>query len=71
MKLRAFGVKNPLQAKQEKITQLLENNKRYYPTDGRGNVDEWGAVIKKQVENFELQKQSQERERLLQMQNYG
>ena len=60
-----------MQAKQEKITQLLENNKRYYPTDGRGNVDEWGAVIKKQVENFELQKQSQERERLLQMQNYG
>ena len=43
--------------KQAKINELLENNKRYYPTDGKGNIDEWGAVIKRQVEAFELQKQ--------------
>lgn len=43
--------------KQDKINSLLENNKRYYPTDGKGNIDEWGAVIKRQVETFELQKQ--------------
>lgn len=60
-----------MHSKQDKINQLLENNKRYYPTDGKGNVDEWGAVIKKQVENFELHKQMQERERVLQKQNYG
>lgn len=39
--------------KQEKINQLLENNKRYYPTDAKGNIDEWGAVIKKQAEIYE------------------
>eukprot|EP00347_Sterkiella_histriomuscorum_P002848 403366567 len=57
--------------KQEKINQLLENNKRYYPTDGKGNIDEWGAVIKRQVETFELQRQLQEQAKAAQMQNYG
>ncbi|CDW73158.1 UNKNOWN [Stylonychia lemnae] len=57
--------------KQEKINQLLENNKRYYPTDGKGNIDEWGAVIKRQVEAFELQKQLQDKVKVHQMQNYG
>lgn len=57
--------------KQDKINQLLDNNKRYYPVDGKGNIDEWGAVIKRQVETFELQKQQQEQARVFQMQNYG
>jgi hypothetical protein len=30
---------------------MLEQNMRYYPTDNKGNIDEWGAVIKKQIEN--------------------
>jgi hypothetical protein len=47
LKFRSFGVKKPLDEKQEKINQLMDANKRYYPTDHRGNIDEWGAVIKK------------------------
>jgi len=47
LKFRAFGVKRPLDEKQEKINNLLEQSKRYYPTDQKGNVDEWGAVIKR------------------------
>jgi hypothetical protein len=35
----------------------MENNRRYYPTDPKGNVDEWGAVIKRQVENYEREQQ--------------
>ena len=27
--------------------------KRYYPVNRHGQVDEWGAVIKKQAENYE------------------
>ena len=71
LKFRAFGVKRPMDEKQAKINELLENNKRYYPTDGKGNIDEWGAVIKRQVEAFELQKQQQDQARAMQMQNYG
>ena len=43
--------------KQGNITQLAEQNKRYYPSDQFGNIDEWGAVIKKQVETYELARQ--------------
>jgi hypothetical protein len=28
---------------------------RYYPVDKRGNLDEWGAVIKRQGEAWERQ----------------
>ena len=47
LKFRSFGVKKGLDLKQDKIQQLHEESKRYYPTDGKGNIDEWGAVIKK------------------------
>jgi hypothetical protein len=53
LKFRAFGVKKALEHKQDKIQSLVENNQRYYPTDQKGNIDEWGAVIKRQVETFE------------------
>ena len=53
LKFRAFGVKKGLDEKQDKINQLHEENKRYYPTDGKGNIDEWSAVIKRQAETFE------------------
>ena len=32
---------------------------RYYPVDRRGNLDEWGAVIKRQGEAHERQVQEQ------------
>jgi hypothetical protein len=33
---------------------------RYYPTDGKGNIDEWGAIIKRQLETQErLQQEHQ------------
>ena len=28
---------------------------RYYPTDKHGNLDEWGAVIKRQAEAYNRQ----------------
>ena len=41
----AYGVKKPLDQKEERIKELKDNNKRYYPVDKHGNLDEWGAVI--------------------------
>jgi hypothetical protein len=46
LKLRTYGVKKPLEEKQNKIKQLYEQDKRYYPTSKGGQVDEWAAIIK-------------------------
>jgi hypothetical protein len=32
---------------------------RYYPTDARGNLDEWGAVQKHREEVYQRQKQEE------------
>jgi len=47
------GVKKPLEQKEEMIKGLPDQQKRYYPVDHRGNLDEWGAVIKHQSEVFQ------------------
>ena len=49
-KIHAVGVKKPLEEKNASINNLYEQQQRYYPTDPRGNLDEWGAVIKRQAE---------------------
>jgi hypothetical protein len=41
----AYGVKKPLDQKEERIKGLKDQNMRYYPVDKYGNLDEWGAVI--------------------------
>ena len=46
----AYGVKKPLDQKEEAIRGLPAQQKRYYPVDQYGRLDEWGAVIKHQVE---------------------
>jgi hypothetical protein len=67
LKLRTYGVKKPLDQKEEKIQQLYDQNKRYYPklrngeTESSSNkitgqIDEWGAVVKHQVEMHERQR---------------
>ena len=47
LKIHASGVKKPLEQKGEKIQNLYNEQMRYYPRDKRGNLDEWGAVIKR------------------------
>jgi hypothetical protein len=37
----------------ESIQRLHEENKRYYPTDQKGNIDEWGALQKHRVEAYQ------------------
>lgn len=34
--MRTYGIKKPLDAKEEHIQKLLEENKRYYPTTKKG-----------------------------------
>eukprot|EP00347_Sterkiella_histriomuscorum_P005753 403355400 len=60
-KLRTYGVKKPLDLKEDKIQKLLDDNKRYYPINRNGQVDEWSAVIKHQAEqyNLEIQQKAQ------------
>jgi hypothetical protein len=47
-------VKKPFEEKADHIKELINSNKRYYPVDRRGNIDEWGAIIKQQLENLSL-----------------
>ena len=47
LKIHTQGVKKPLEDKGEKFNTLVNNNQRYYPSDNRGGIDEWGAVIKR------------------------
>ena len=71
LKFHTFGVKKPMEEKQTKITQLQNNKQRYYPTDPQGNVDEWGAVIKRQVETYEREKQNEGIHQKQKIQEYG
>lgn len=50
--MRAMGVKKPLDEKQDKIANYQNELKRYYPVDKHGQLDEWGAVIKHQAEQY-------------------
>ena len=52
LKMHTQGVKKPLEQKGEKIQNLYNNQERYYPVDPKGNLDEWGAVIKRQTEAY-------------------
>ena len=52
LRIHTQGVKKPLEDKGQKLQSLADNNQRYYPTDPRGNLDEWGAVIKRQTEAY-------------------
>jgi hypothetical protein len=47
------GFKKPLEYKQENINQLYNDQKRYYPVNIRGNVDEWAAIERNRVEAFQ------------------
>ena len=52
LKVHTQGVKKPLGDKSGSIQHQAEQGNRYYPSDGQGNPDEWGAVIKRQTEVF-------------------
>ena len=47
LKVHTQGVKKPIEDKAGSMQVLQEQGNRYYPTDGQGNPDEWGAVIKR------------------------
>ena len=71
LKMHAYSVKKPLDNKSDKIQQLYDEQKRYYPVDREGNIDEWGAIIKKQAENYEReQNEARYRKQFMQKQ-YG
>ena len=53
LKIHTQGVKKPLEHKGGKLQTLADGGQRYYPTDAKGNLDEWGAVIKRQAEAYE------------------
>lgn len=69
--MHTYGVKRPLDEKKEEIKELYNNSKRYYPSDAKVKVDEWGAVIKNQSEAFKRMEEQQQRDRKEQMRNYG
>jgi hypothetical protein len=70
LKLRTYGVKKPIEEKQDKIKQLYDQkNQRYYPVGTKGQLDEWAAVIKHQeeiykneVERRRIDKQKQQKQ---------
>lgn len=66
----AYGVKKPLDQKQHKISELHSNQKRYYPTSARGDVDEWGAVIQHRQEVYQREKAEEGLSKRLNQQDY-
>ena len=44
---------------------------RYYPTDKKGNLDEWGAVIKRQAEAYTKQMEDNKVNKNLAAKQYG
>lgn len=57
LKVHTMGVKKPFGDKDASMQALAAQGNRYYPIDGAGNVDEWGAVIKRQTEVFQRELQ--------------
>ena len=71
LKIHTQGVKKPLENKGDKFNTLVNNNQRYYPVDGRGGIDEWGAVIKRQAEAYARDREDQMAQKVNQARNYG
>ena len=71
LRVHTYGVKRPLEEKRQEIEDLYKNNKRYYPKDKRGELDEWGAVIKNQNEMFGRIAQQQIMDKKKNMEQYG
>ena len=71
LKMHAYSVKKPLDNKSEKINQLYEEQKRYYPVDRQGNIDEWGAIVKKQAENYEREQNEAKYRKQFMQKQYG
>lgn len=66
----AYGVKNPLQDKAPKIEQYGAE-KRYYPQDRRGNVDEWGAIQKHRNEVYQREQAEAQLQKALHQKDYA
>ena len=60
-----------MQEKEGKIQNLYQNQERYYPTDPKGNLDEWGAVIKRQTEAYQRDVQVQQVQKEQNRQSYN
>ena len=71
LKIHTQGVKKPLEDKGEKFDTLANNNQRYYPVDGHGGIDEWGAVIKRQVEAYARDREDQMAQKINLAHSYG
>ena len=47
LKASSFGVKKPMDERIHKVLQKKEGEyKRYYPLNRKGDLDEWGAMIR-------------------------
>ena len=64
-------MKKPLEDKGGKLDALANNNQRYYPTDARGGLDEWGAVIKRQAEAYQREREEGQAAKVNQARSYG
>ena len=60
LKIHTMGVKKPMNDKQGSMQNMAAQGNRYYPQDGQGNVDEWGAVIKRQTEVYNREVQEKQ-----------
>lgn len=69
--MRAMGFKKPLEEKEGKIRQLNDEYKRYYPLDKHGQLDEWGAVIKRQGEAFQKEQHDKAIQKVSDMHAYS
>jgi hypothetical protein len=47
------------------------NNKRYYPADKKGVIDEWAAIVEHQLEDANIKKMKEDKEKADNQQNYS
>ena len=71
LRMAAQGVKKPLDQKGEKLQNLYNEQNRYYPVDPKGNLDEWGALIKRQTETYNRDQQAGRLAKQANAQAYG
>ena len=70
LKMHSAGVKKPLADKYERIQDLPNQQARYYPTNAKGDVDEWAAINRHKLEVYQREKAEEQIQKNLGKRDY-
>jgi len=70
LRVKSYGIKKDKSQKAENLKTIDDDNRRWYPVDYKGRVDEWGAVVKLQTEIFQKEQEIGKEMKQMQSKSY-